>query len=84
MSGGAPGGPVVVVESRPVAGGERRAFVLDPASTEDAPALPGDLAHESELVAFMTGRGWRLTMIGGGARGDEVRRFYFRRRAAEG
>ncbi|MFQ5890784.1 MAG: hypothetical protein ACE5JR_12130 [Gemmatimonadota bacterium] len=70
---------VVVVTSRPAEEGARR-FSLD-TSAEGAPALPADLSHESELVAVMSELGYRLTMIGGGSRGDEVRRFYFRRKS---
>lgn len=42
------------------------------------PPLPEDLAHEKDLVDLMREAGFRLTMVGGGSRGEEVRRFYFR------
>lgn len=71
---------VVVVVSQPTAGGERN-FALDPVSPEEAPEPPAHLRHESELIAWMKEKGLQLTMIGGGAGGEEVRRFYFRPRA---
>lgn len=70
---------VVVVTSRPDAGGER-SFRLEGGEEADPPALPEDLRNEGELVELMRGSGFQLTMVGGGSRPDEVRRFYFRRR----
>lgn len=70
---------VVVVSSEPDGEGGRR-FRLEEANEEgnglelDA----GELRHEDDLVATMTERGYTLTMVGGGSRSDEVRRFYFR------
>lgn len=70
---------VVVVASRPAESGGRR-FAFDGEEPEDLSGLPEleELAHENDLVAAMKERGYRLTMVGGGAGGDELRRFYFR------
>lgn len=74
---------VVAVVSRQ-AGEDRRAFGFDGELPAEAGSLPdlGELRHESDLVAAMKERGYRLTMVGGGAGGDELRRFYFRKRQA--
>ena len=73
---------VVRIASRH-AEGDRRAFAFDGDPPEEADALPDldGIHHESDLVAAMKERGYRLTMVGGGAGGDELRRFYFRRRS---
>lgn len=68
---------VVVVTSRP-AGAGRRAFDLEVPEGMEVPELPDPLAHEDALVNHMKEAGYRLTMVGGGSRPDEVRRFYFR------
>lgn len=72
---------VIAVVSRQ-AGESRRAFGFDGEPPADTGSLPdlGELHHENDLVAAMKERGYRLTMVGGGAGGDELRRFYFRRR----
>lgn len=69
---------VVVVTSRQ-AGTDRRSFELEEESADEA-RLPdlGEIRHEKELVDSMKALGFRLTMVGGGAGGDELRRFYFR------
>lgn len=73
---------MVVVTSRPA--GEGRAFAVEPPKEGEepkegeAPTLPEDLARESDLVAHMRESGYQLTMVGGGSRPEEVRRFYFR------
>lgn len=72
---------VVVVASRAL-GGDRRGFSFEggpPDNPDDAPDL-NEVAHESDLVEAMRERGYRLTMVGGGAGGEELRRFYFRKR----
>lgn len=75
---------VVVVTSRPGSAGER-SFRLETDEEEaEAPRLPEDLRHEAALVEHMKGRGYRLTMVGGGSRGDDVRRFYFRPEGSRG
>lgn len=68
---------VVIVTSRPGDGGGR-AFALEAPEGLALPSLPDDLTRESELVTHMREAGFRLTMVGGGSRSDEVRRFYFR------
>ena len=68
------GHDVVVVSSRPAEAGRRR-FELE---SGEKVSLPDDLTHESELIAHMAGAGYRLAMVGGGSRPDELRRFYFR------
>jgi hypothetical protein len=71
---------VVVIVSRPAPGdGEGRRFAPDPSSDPAVVLSLEELRHEEQLVGMMTGMGWKLTMVGGGSRGDEVRRFYFRR-----
>lgn len=70
---------VVVVTSRPTAAGER-SFRLEAGEEADPPALGDDLRSEGELVELMRASGFQLTMVGGGSRPDEMRRFYFRRR----
>lgn len=82
MSAFAPGpDEVVAIASRQAAGEERRTFILEqsPPETTDLPDLDG-IRHESDLTEAMRRRGYRLTMVGGGAGGDELRRFYFRKR----
>ena len=69
---------VVVVTSRPLPDGSRAFVVLTP-EPGAAPELPADLSHEGELVRAMEEAGYRLSMVGGGSRIDEVRRFYFRK-----
>lgn len=71
---------VVVVASRAVEG-DRRAFSFESEPPDDD-AVPGldEILHESDLVDAMKERGYRLTMVGGGAGGEELRRFYFRKR----
>lgn len=72
---------VVAVASRP-ADGERREFAFDGELPEERERLPDlqEIHHESDLVAAMKERGYRLTMVGGGAGGEDLRRFYFRKR----
>lgn len=72
---------VLTVASRLV-GDDRRAFELDPDGPDAPEGLPdlSEVATEDELIASMKERGWRLTMIGGGAGAGDLRRFYFRRR----
>ena len=75
------GSDVVAITSRQ-ADGDRRSFDFDgerPGAADELPDLR-ELQHESDLVAAMKEHGFRLTMVGGGAGGDELRRFYFRRR----
>lgn len=69
---------VVVVTSRQAAE-DRRSFELEDESADEV-RLPDlrEIRHEKELVDAMKEVGFRLTMVGGGAGGDEVRRFYFR------
>lgn len=72
---------VVTIASRP---GERdlRDFTVDGELPEGIEGLPelDEIRHESDLVAAMKERGYRLTMVGGGAGGEDLRRFYFRKR----
>ena len=70
---------VVVVSSEPDGEGERR-FRLEQGSgeNEEIDLDTGGIRHEDDLVATMKERGYTLTMVGGGSRSDEVRRFYFR------
>lgn len=56
-----------------------RVFTVESPHPPDAPQLPSDLATEAELVKAMEEVGYRLNMVGGGSRIDEVRRFYFRK-----
>ncbi len=74
---------VVVVTSRLEAGGER-SFRLEAGEEAGPPALPEDLRNERELVELMRESGFQLTMVAGGSRPDEVRRFYFRRAGRPG
>lgn len=71
---------VIAVASRQV-DADRRSFELEGEAPEEAGELPdfSALRHESDLVEAMKERGYRLTMVGGGAGTDELRRFYFRR-----
>ena len=71
---------VVVFSSRPAGEGGRE-FTLDEDPTESLNLDPADIEHEDELVAEMSRRGFQLTMVGGGSRSDELRRFYFRQRS---
>lgn len=68
---------VVVVVSRP-GEDETRRFAVEPPGEDEAPSLPESLVHERDLVDHMRAAGFRLTMVGGGSRSDEIRRFYFR------
>ena len=72
---------VVVVSSEPDGEGGRR-FRLEQGSGEgegEEPELDtGGIRHEDDLVSTMKEQGYTLTMVGGGSRSDEVRRFYFR------
>lgn len=68
---------VVVVTSRPAAEGER-AFEVEGPEDLAPPELPSDVRHESDMVERFRDAGFRLTMVGGGSRPDQVRRFYFR------
>lgn len=71
---------VVTVTSR-MAGDDRRSFEYRGEPPDGDGELPelSDLRHENEMVAAMKDEGYRLTMVGGGAGSDEVRRFYFRK-----
>lgn len=72
---------VVAVASHQ-AGDDRRNFEFDGEPPDEADELPdlSDFSHENDLVAAMKERGYLLTMVGGGAGSDELRRFYFRKR----
>lgn len=70
---------VVVVSSEPDGDGGRR-FLLEEDPTDDLDVDVSEIHHEDDLVAAMRERGFSLTMVGGGSRSDEVRRFYFRHR----
>lgn len=73
---------ILVVSSEP--GSEaHRLFTVVPPEPLDAPQLPRELTTEAELVKAMEGLGYRLGMIGGGSRIDEIRRFYFRKTSSE-
>jgi len=84
---GPPGEPgredVLTVESRVDESGERRFGLVDAGADPELAGLVEEARHESELVEALRERGWRLTMVGGGASSDEVRRFYFRRSDGE-
>lgn len=70
---------VIAVASRQV-DVDHRSFELEgeaPEGADDLPDLSG-IQHEADLVAEMKERGYHLTMVGGGAGTDELRRFYFR------
>jgi hypothetical protein len=69
---------VLVVSSEP-SGEVGRVFTVESPHPPDAPQLPSDLATEADLVRAMEALGYRLNMVGGGSRIDEVRRFYFRK-----
>ena len=69
---------IVVVTSEAHDDGSRVFSVAAP-DPEDAPTLGADVRHEQALLAEMERLGYRLTMVGGGSRVDEARRFYFRR-----
>jgi len=56
-----------------------RVFRVESPQPHDAPQLPADLATEASLVKTMEEMGYRLNMVGGGSRIDEMRRFYFRK-----
>lgn len=72
---------VVAIASRQEEG-DRRSFTFDGEPPEDTSSLPdlSGIEHENQLVEAMRERGFRLTMVGGGAGGEELRRFYFRKR----
>ncbi len=74
---------VLVVSSEPGGDGARVFTVLEPEAGEPF-LLPSDLATEADLVRAMGGWGYRLTMVGGGSRIDETRRFYFRKAPESG
>ncbi len=74
---------VLVVSSEPGGDGARVFTVLGPEAGETF-LLPSDLATEADLVRAMEGRSYRLTMVGGGSRIDEIRRFYFRKAPESG
>jgi hypothetical protein len=69
---------VLVVSSEP-SGEVGRAFTVESPHPPGTPPIPADLATEAELVKAMESLGYRLNMVGGGSRIDEVRRFYFRK-----
>lgn len=69
---------VLVVSSELGSDGARVFTVLRPEAGETF-LLSADLATEADLVRALEGRGYRLTMVGGGSRIDEIRRFYFRK-----
>lgn len=70
---------VVVVSSEPDGEGGRRFRLEQEDDEDDGLGLDtGGIRHEDDLVASMKERGYTLTMVGGGSRSDEVRRFYFR------
>ena len=69
---------VLVVSSEPSCEAGRD-FRVESPEPSDAPELPAHLASEAELVKAMESQGYRLNMVGGGSRIDEVRRFYFRK-----
>lgn len=77
-----PGREGVVVVASSAVEGDRRAFSFESEPPDEADAVPGldDILHENDLVDAMKERGYRLTMVGGGAGGEELRRFYFRKR----
>ena len=69
---------VVVVSSEPD-GEDARRFTLEQMPDDGPDVDPGEIRHEDHLVRTMKERGYTLTMVGGGSRSDEVRRFYFRK-----
>ena len=76
-------GSVLVVSSEPGGDGARVFTVLGPEAGEPF-LLPSDLATEADLGSARGGRGYRLTMVGGGSRIDETRRFDFRKAPESG
>ena len=70
---------VLTVTSR-LAGVNRREFTVE-ATGLKAPVLPPGIEHENDLVDFLRRLGFQLSMVGGGSRTDELRRFYFRPKA---
>lgn len=71
---------VLSVASRQV-DADHRDFEVEgdvPGDRGDLPDL-SEIEHEADMVSAMKERGFRLTMVGGGAGTDELRRFYFRR-----
>lgn len=70
---------VVVVSSEPDGEGGRR-FAVEEDPDDEVDLDDAEIRHEDDLVAVMRDRGYGLTMVGGGSRSDEVRRFYFRSR----
>lgn len=77
--GQTPRDAVLVVTSR-LAGVNRREFTVEATGLE-TPDLPSGIEHESDLVDFLRRLGFQLSMVGGGSRTDELRRFYFRPKA---
>lgn len=71
---------VVSVASRQV-DADHRTFEMEGDVPDGGSELPdlSEIEHEADLVSEMKARGYRLTMVGGGAGTDELRRFYFRR-----
>jgi len=69
---------VLVVSSEP-SGEAGRVFTVESPHPYDASQLPLVVVTEAELVKAMEALGYRLNMVGGGSRIDEVRRFYFRK-----
>lgn len=59
-----------------------REILLEEDPTESVELNAGEIEHEDELVAEMDRLGFQLTMVGGGSRSHETRRFYFRQRSA--
>lgn len=68
---------VLVVTSRPAEGGAR-SFAVEAPEDAEVPELPPETRHERDLVDRLRVAGFRLTMVGGGSRPEDVRRFYFR------
>ncbi|HKK27432.1 MAG TPA: hypothetical protein VKB18_05085 [Gemmatimonadota bacterium] len=72
------GDDVLTVGSRAREDGSR-AFEIEGGDADgELEGLVAGIRHESELVEALRERGWRLTMVGGGAASEEARRFYFR------
>jgi len=74
-----PEGNVVLTVGSRVREDGSRGFAIE--GGESGPELDEavrSVRHESELVEALRERGWRLTMVGGGAASEEARRFYFR------
>lgn len=73
-------GDVVAIASRQEEE-DRRSFAFDGEPPEELASLPdlSSIEHENQLVEEMREQGYRLTMVGGGAGSQELRRFYFRK-----